>query len=129
MPMAREKPSSPTLSTPTPVCAPHAIRAQTYSGLMGPAGNLISNIGFAVVAVAGAVDGRSRGMATVGTVVAFLSYAQQLRRPVNDVSSLFNTIQAALAGAERVFAIIDEAPEPGDAQRHGAGDDRRQGRL
>ena len=91
-----------------------AIRAQTFSGLMGPGGNFINNIGFAMVAAAGAWL-VIRSMVSVGTVAAFLNYAQQLRRPINDVTSLFNTIQAALAGAERVFAIIDEAPEPGDA--------------
>jgi ATP-binding cassette subfamily B protein len=56
-------------------------------------------------------------MTTVGTVAAFLNYAQQVRRPINEISSLFNTIQAALAGAERVFAIMDEEPEAGDAGR------------
>ncbi len=94
-----------------------AIRAHTYSGLLGPLGNVVNKIGFAVVAVSGAwmVVG---GIATVGTVVAFLTYAQQLRRPINELASLFNTIQAALAGAERVFAILDERSEfdDGDAQ-------------
>ena len=87
-----------------------AIRAQTYSGLLGPLGNVVNKIGFAVVAVSGAwmVVG---AIATVGTVVAFLTYAQQLRRPINELASLFNTIQAALAGAERVFAILDEPSE------------------
>lgn len=94
-----------------------AVRAQTYSGFMGPGGNFINNVGFAVVAAAGAWMA-IEGMATVGTIAAFISYAQQLRRPINEASSLFNTIQAALAGAERVFAVFDEAPEdaaPGDA--------------
>ncbi len=91
-----------------------AIRAQTYSGLLGPGGNLINNIGFALVATAGA-GLALQGLATVGTVASFLSYAQQLRRPVNDVASLLNTIQAALAGAERVFAILDERTEIEDS--------------
>ncbi len=87
-----------------------AIRAQTYSGLMGPGGNMVSNIGFAAMATAGAWMA-VRGLASIGTVASFLNYAQQLRRPVNDLAGLFNTIQAALAGAERVFAILDERPE------------------
>lgn len=91
-----------------------AIRAQTYSGLMGPGGNLISNIGFAAVAAAGAWIAL-HGLATVGAVASFLSYSQQLRRPVNDIASLFNTIQAALAGAERIFAVLDERAEIEDA--------------
>jgi ATP-binding cassette subfamily B protein len=87
-----------------------AIRAQTYTGVFGPVGNLIGNLSFAVVAVSGAwmVVG---GLATVGTVVAFLSYSEQLRRPIIELANLFNSIQAALAGAERVFAVMDEPPE------------------
>ena len=91
-----------------------AIRAQTFSGFMGPGGNMINNFGFAVVATTGAWMAVV-GLATVGTIATFLSYAQQLRRPINDVANLFNTIQAALAGAERVFAVLDESPETEDA--------------
>jgi ATP-binding cassette subfamily B multidrug efflux pump len=87
-----------------------SIHAQTYAALLGPGGNMINNIGFAIVAGAGgwmAVE----GVATVGIIASFLTYAQQLRRPINEVSSLFSTIQSALAGAERVFAVLDEVPE------------------
>jgi ATP-binding cassette subfamily B protein len=91
-----------------------AIYAQTYSGFMGPVGNMISNIGFAMLAAAGAWMA-VKGMATVGTIASFLTYAQQLGRPINEIANLFNTIQAAIAGAERVFAILDETPEMEDA--------------
>jgi ATP-binding cassette subfamily B multidrug efflux pump len=87
-----------------------AIRAQTYSGVFGPVGNLINNISFAIVVLSGAWMA-IRGLTTVGTIASFLSYADQLRRPVNDIANLFNTIQSALAGAERVFAVLDETPE------------------
>lgn len=90
-----------------------SIQAQTYGGLLGPGGNMINNIGFAIVAGAGswmAIE----GLATVGLIASFLTYAQQLRRPINEVSSLFSTIQSALAGAERVFEILDEMPELND---------------
>jgi ATP-binding cassette subfamily B protein len=90
-----------------------SIRAQTYAGLLGPGGNLINNLGFVIVASAGgwmAIEGH----ATVGIIASFLTYAQQLRRPINEVSNLFSTIQSALAGAERVFEILDETPELAD---------------
>ncbi len=87
-----------------------AIRAQTYTGVFGPVGNLINNISFAIVVLSGAWMA-IRGLTTVGTIASFLSYADQLRRPVNDIANLFNAIQAALAGAERVFAVLDETPE------------------
>jgi ATP-binding cassette subfamily B multidrug efflux pump len=91
-----------------------SIRAQTYAGLLGPGGNLINNIGFAIVAGVGgwmAIE----GLTTVGIIASFLTYAQQLRRPIGEVSNLFSTIQSALAGAERVFEILDETPELEDS--------------
>jgi ATP-binding cassette subfamily B protein len=90
-----------------------SIQAQTYGGLLGPGGNMINNIGFAIVAGVGswmAIE----GLTTVGLIASFLTYAQQLRRPLNEISTLFSTIQSALAGAERVFEILDEVPELND---------------
>jgi ATP-binding cassette subfamily B protein len=91
-----------------------SIHAQTYGGLLGPGGNLINNIGFVILAAVGSWMAIG-GLATVGLIATFLNYAQQLRRPINEVSNLFSTIQAALAGAERVFELLDEAPELEDA--------------
>ena len=87
-----------------------SIRAQTYGGLLGPGGNMINNIGFAIVAGVGGWMA-IQGLATVGIIATFLTYAQQLRRPIGEVSNLFSTIQSALAGAERVFEVLDETPE------------------
>lgn len=91
-----------------------SIHAQTYGGLLGPGGNLINNLGFVILAAVGSWMAIG-GMATVGLIATFLNYAQQLRRPINEVSNLFSTIQSALAGAERVFELLDEAPELEDA--------------
>ncbi len=87
-----------------------AIYAQTYGGLMGPGGNLIHNIGFVLIAASGGWLAL-HGHATVGVIATFLTYAQQLRRPLNDLANMFNAIQGALAGAERVFSILDERVE------------------
>lgn len=87
-----------------------SIKAQTYAGLLGPLGNVVNNAGFALIAGAGGLLVVS-GRASVGNLASFLNYAQQLRRPINGISNLFNTIQSALAGAERVFEILDETPE------------------
>ena len=54
-------------------------------------------------------------VATVGTIAAFITYARQFSRPLNQLAQLYNTIQSALAGAERVFEVIDEVPELADA--------------
>lgn len=87
-----------------------AIYAQTYGGFMGPGSNLIYNIGFVLIAAAGGFLAL-RGHATVGVIATFLTYTQQIRRPMNDLANMFNAIQAALAGAERVFSILDEQAE------------------
>ncbi|MBI1276931.1 MAG: ATP-binding cassette domain-containing protein [Anaerolineaceae bacterium] len=86
------------------------IFAQTYGGLMGPGGNLIYNFGYVLIAATGGWLALN-GHATVGIIATFLTYTQQLRRPLNDLSNMFNVIQSALAGAERVFTILDEHAE------------------
>jgi ATP-binding cassette, subfamily B, multidrug efflux pump len=89
-------------------------RAQIWSGFMMPLMNVINNLTFALVAISGGVLCTSRGLA-IGIVVAFMGYAKQFVRPLNAVASLFNTIQSALASAERVFEVMDETQETPDA--------------
>ncbi|MFZ6031372.1 MAG: ABC transporter ATP-binding protein [Chloroflexota bacterium] len=91
-----------------------ATRAQTFAGLLGPMSNFVNNLGFAIVAGAGGWMA-VRGLATVGTIASFVNYARQFSMPINQIANLYNTIQSALAGAERIFQVIDEAPEPVDA--------------
>jgi ATP-binding cassette subfamily B protein len=90
-----------------------AIHAQTYGGLMGPGSNLIYNFGFVLIASTGGYFAL-HNLVTVGVIATFLTYTQQLRRPVNDLANMFNAIQSALAGAERVFSILDERPDIND---------------
>ncbi|MBI1258576.1 MAG: ATP-binding cassette domain-containing protein [Chloroflexi bacterium] len=87
-----------------------AIHAQTYGGLMGPGSNLIYNFGFVLIASTGGWLAL-HNLVTVGIIATFLTYTQQLRRPINDLANMFNAIQSALAGAERVFSILDERSE------------------
>jgi ATP-binding cassette subfamily B protein len=89
-------------------------QAQIFGGVMGPMSNFINNIGFAVVAGAGGLMAVKQ-MATIGTIAAFINYARQFTFPINMIANLYNTIQSAIAGAERVFQIIDEPPELPDA--------------
>jgi ATP-binding cassette subfamily B protein len=72
--------------------------------------NFVNNVGFAIVAGAGGWMA-VRGLASVGTIAAFISYARQFTMPLNQIANLYNTIQSALAGAERVFEVIDETSE------------------
>jgi ATP-binding cassette subfamily B multidrug efflux pump len=91
-----------------------ATRAEILSGFVGPMMNMINNFSFAIIAGAGGWMA-VQGTATVGTIATFTSYARQFSRPLNQLAQLYATIQSAIAGAERVFEIIDEVPELADA--------------
>jgi len=92
-----------------------SFKAQAISGLMGPANNVVNNIAYLLVSVAGgAFVINAYGGVTVGVVFSFLLYMRGFTWPINMIMNLFNTIQAALAGAERVFEVIDEPVERDD---------------
>jgi ATP-binding cassette subfamily B protein len=87
-----------------------AQRARIFASFMGPLMNMVNYLGLAIVASAGgwlAV----LGMATVGEIASFVNYAGRLGFPLNQIANLFTSIQSALAGAERVFDLMDELPE------------------
>jgi ATP-binding cassette, subfamily B, multidrug efflux pump len=88
-------------------------KAQIWSGYMMPLMNVINNFIFAVVSMIGGILSVSYGL-SVGTVVSFLNYSKQFSQPLNSVAVMFNTIQSALAGAERVFEILDYEEETTD---------------
>ena len=92
------------------------IKAQIWSGYMMPLMNVINNVGFAAVAGVGGVLA-VKNLITIGIIASFLSYSRQFARPLNDIANIFNTLQTALAGAERVFEILDEPEEPEDRPR------------
>ncbi len=86
------------------------IKAESLSNGVGPVLDCISNIGFVIVAVFGGIFAFN-GMISIGVVSAFIVYAKQFIRPVNEVAQIFGSIQTAIAGAERVFNMIDEPAE------------------
>lgn len=90
-------------------------KAQTWAGYMMPLMNVINNFIFAIVAIVGGILSIGYGLA-VGTVVSFMSYSKQFAQPLNSVAGMFNTIQSALAGAERVFEILDHEEETADIE-------------
>ncbi|MCR5536345.1 MAG: ABC transporter ATP-binding protein/permease [Succinivibrio sp.] len=91
------------------------IRTEIYSGIMGPVMNCIGNLEFVIIAVAGALFALE-DLLTIGVISAFIVYAKQFSRPVNEISMIYGQIQTALAGAERVFKVLDESSEPEDGQ-------------
>lgn len=88
-----------------------AIIAQGVSSFMGPINNCINNISYLIISVTGGYLMLKGSGITVGIVFSFLLYMRNFTRPINEIMNLFNTIQSALAGAERVFEVIDESKE------------------
>lgn len=86
------------------------IRAQIYAGVMGPLMNVVNNLSFAFIAGFGGWLS-ARDIVSVGTVASFIIYSRQFTRPINELANLFNMMQSAIAGAERVFKVMDEPPE------------------
>ena len=88
-----------------------SIKAQGYSGVMGPLNNVINNLTYLVITVFGGILIIKGYAMTVGVVFTFILYMRNFTRPINDILNLFNTIQSALAGGERVFEVIDAEKE------------------
>jgi ATP-binding cassette subfamily B protein len=85
-------------------------RANFLGMLINPTTTFLSNLDIAIVAMAGGWMS-IRGAIQVGMVATFLNYARQFARPLSQLAQLMNTILQAIAGAERVFEILDEQPE------------------
>lgn len=86
------------------------IRTDIFSGVMGPVMNCIGNIGFVIIAAFGGYFS-FHGLISVGVISAFIVYAKQFSRPVNEIAQIYGQLQTAIAGAERVFAVLDEENE------------------
>ncbi len=86
------------------------IKTDVFSGVMGPIMNCIGNIGFVVIAVFGGYFSMN-GLISVGIISAFIVYAKQFSRPINEIAQIYGQLQTAIAGAERVFSVIDEVSE------------------
>ena len=89
------------------------IRAQFQSGIMGPITHQLCNVIYALVACVGGVLVVTRGF-DIGGLTISLNFTRQFNRPINEISMQMNTVFAALAGAERVFAVLDEQEEAPD---------------
>lgn len=98
--------------------------AQTFALVLAPLSNFINNVSLVIVIATGGYMS-IKGWVTVGTIIAFLSYVQQFTRPLNQIANLYNSIQSALAGAERVFEVLDEVPEIEDVPNAKSLDDMK----
>ena len=86
------------------------IVAEILGGSMGPVMNVINNIGFVIIAAFGGYFAINK-MISIGVISAFIVYAKQFGRPIDEIAQVYGQIQTAMASAERVFDIMDERPE------------------
>ena len=91
----------------------NAFKASAYSNMMGPVNNNLGYIQYAILAIVGGIVAVSSGetMLTLGNLVAFLSLSRAFNMPISQVSNQINSIVMALAGAERIFELMDEPSE------------------
>ncbi|MCL1793360.1 MAG: ABC transporter ATP-binding protein/permease [Oscillospiraceae bacterium] len=101
-----------------------SILAQIFSGVIGPLMNVLSHLSFVCVAISGGllmiyqeqIAGSFWltilcGSISIGTIQLFVNLSRQFSRPINELANQFNMIQSAIAGAERVFDVMDQPPE------------------
>lgn len=86
------------------------IQTNIYSGIMGPIMNCIGNIGFVIIAAFGGYFSIHHYI-SVGVISAFIVYAKQFSRPINEIAQIYGQLQTAIAGAERVFNVLDQKNE------------------
>ena len=92
------------------------IIADVIGNAMGPLMNMINNFSFVIVAAFGAWFAL-RGMISVGVISAFIIYSKQFSRPINELAQLYGQIETAIAGAERIFSILDAESENTSGER------------
>lgn len=88
-------------------------RAEYYASVVGPTVNFINNLSLSLVSVFGALLFLA-GQMSVGNISSFILYSRKFSGPINEAANIVSELQSALAAAERVFAMMDELPEPAD---------------
>lgn len=89
------------------------VRAQIYSGILMPLMRVLDNCSYIFVTMVGAFLA-VKGSITIGIIQSFLLYTKNFQRPINTIATQLNSIQSAIAGAERIFVLLDEQPEVTD---------------
>src|SRR5690606_9480155 len=96
------------------------LKSITVYALYFPAIEILTTIALAALIIAAAPRVEAGGL-TVGTLAAFLQLARRFYQPLQDLSDKYNTLQQAMAASERIFKLLDEAPEPGRMTDDGSG--------
>ncbi|WP_317853663.1 ABC transporter ATP-binding protein [Chakrabartyella piscis] len=92
------------------------IKAEIFSGVIGPIMGTINNITYAIIVVTGGLMMIYGFPMTLGTISNFIIYAKQITRPINELANQINSMMSAFAGAERVFEVLDVEDEPEDVK-------------
>ncbi|MGL4791476.1 MAG: ABC transporter ATP-binding protein, partial [Anaerotignaceae bacterium] len=93
------------------------VKAEIYSGVIGPLSNALNNVSYGIIAIVGGVMIVMGMPMTVGTISVFMTYSKQFTRPINEIANLANMLMSAIAGAERVFEVLDEEEELEDTEK------------
>ena len=98
----------------------NAFQAGAYSNVMGPVNNNLGYIQYAILAIVGGLLAVCSGgsLLTVGKLISFLTLSRSFNQPINQVTQQINSIVMALAGAERIFELMDEEPEQDEGYVH-----------
>ncbi len=92
-------------------------QAEYQGSMMGPSMNLINNLSLALISILGAFLFIKSGgtWITIGSISSFVLYSRKFSGPINEIAGIYSELQSALAAAERIFGLMDEAPEAADA--------------
>ncbi|MGN1084858.1 MAG: ABC transporter ATP-binding protein, partial [Lachnospiraceae bacterium] len=93
-----------------------SIRARVFGSIMGPCMNFLGNLQYVLVAAVG-IYFVIRGKMSVGNIQAMLQYSKKFNRPINEIANQYASILTALAGAERIFEIMDTPDEVDEGSR------------
>lgn len=88
-------------------------KAEYYGGVVGPSVNLINNLSMSLVSVFGAVL-YIKSLITIAGISSFVLYSRKFSGPINEIANIISELQSTLSATERVFALLDEEPEPQD---------------
>ena len=88
-----------------------SISAKVWGGIMGPCMNIIGNLQYLLIACLGGFFAITKGTINIGDIQKLLGYSKKFTRPINELANQYTSILTALAGAERIFEIMDSEPE------------------
>ena len=90
--------------------------AESYGTISGPAVNFMNNLSLALISVFGAIMYMTGVIPSVGKIASFVLYSRKFSGPINEIANVLSEFQSALAAAERAFRVLEEGPEPPDAE-------------